>query len=268
MTNFKPQQFACAAAAFAAALLAAPAQASLSASLSTDVAAARASFQAQSAVLDAFDWSTLFAPGTHSTGQLGAWFSAGEVSFTAAGGAVNRAVAVNVGGSGTLAMGNWIDGSGFDGVGGAAAADLAVNGNESFDLRFGSAYRSMGLAISTGAGNFPRDVDLAGASFDFTARDATGQAVGSASVMLPAGAPYTAWLTLVASAPIYSLEVREATGATQMDQYFGNVLVTASAVSAVPEPSSWLLLAMGLAGMAMLRRQRAAAGTARGSLSR
>jgi PEP-CTERM motif len=260
--------FLCATAVVAAVLAAAPAQASLSASLDTNVAAARASFQAQSAVLDAFDWSTLFAPGTHSTGQLGSWFSAGEVSFTAAGGAVNRAVAVNVGGSGTLALGNWIDGGGFDGAGGAAAADLAVNGNESFDLRFGTGYRSMGLAISTGAGNFPRDIDLAGASFEFTARDASGQAVGSASAVLPAGAPYTGWLTLVASAPVYSLEVRETAGATLKDQYFGNVLVTASAVSAVPEPSSWLLLAMGLGGMAILRRQRPAAGPQRGGLSR
>lgn len=236
-----------------------PAHAGLSASISTDIAAARASFLAQASVLGAYDWSSLWSvAGTHTFNNLFPWTSAHDYSFEASNGVINGIHTVN-GHPASLAPGNWVDGPGFDSLDGlSAAADLALNGTESFDLAFGEPYRSVGLAISTGQSNYPDQTDLLGASFEFTALDAGGQAIGTASLSLPAGAPAAAWVTLVASAPIYRLQVRETVDQSMKDQYFSNLYATPTTVSAVPEPGAWLLMGAGLAGLGWLRRCRAA----------
>lgn len=231
-----------------------PAHAGLTASISTDIAAARASFLAQATVLGAYDWSSLFAAGTHVFGQGNPWINAPQYSFVASDGTINRALTAN-GHPNSLAPGNWVDGPGFDSPDGlSAAADLALNSSESFDLAFGAPYRSVGLAVATGKSNFPNEVDLLGASFDFIALDAGGQTIGTASLSLPAGAPAAAWVTLVASAPIHRLQVRETGAQSINDQYFSNIYATPATVSAVPEPGAWLLMAAGLAGLGWLRR--------------
>ena len=239
-------------------LCALPAHASLTATVSTDIPAARASFLSQATVLGAYDWSSLFAPGTHQFGNGNPWFNAGSFSFVDSGGAVNAIHSVN-GHPVSLAPGNWLDGPGFDSPDGQhAAADLAINGAESFDLAFGAPYLSVGLAVATGQSNFPTEVDLLGASFDFTALDASGQAIGTASLSLPAGAPAMAWVTLVASSPIHRLQVRETAAVSINDQYFSNIYATPATVNTVPEPGAWLLMGLGLAGLGLMRRRGAA----------
>jgi len=234
--------------AAAASLLATlPARADLAVSVNTDVLAGQAGFLAQSTVLGAYDWSGLFAPGTHSLGSLGAWSSHAQLQFLDSEGAVNAVVGVNAGAP--LAVGNWVDGPGFDAPDGQAAADLAINGAESFDLVFGAPYRSVGLAVVSGRSNLPSEVDLLGASFDFTALDASNQPIGTASLVLPAGAAAAAWVTLVSSAPITRLQVRETNAVNINDQYFSNIVATPALVSAVPEPGAWLLMGLGLAGL-------------------
>jgi hypothetical protein len=243
-----------------------PAHAGLTATVSTDIPAARAAFLSQATVLGAYDWSSLWPAGTHSFGIRGAVANRADLSFTASDGAINWAHTTNTDGFGlSLAPSNWVDGPGFDSPDGLhAAADLALNGSESFDLAFGSPYRSVGLAIATGQSNLPSEVDLRGASFDFTALDANGAAIGTASLNLPGGAPASAWVTLVASAPIHRLQVRETVvpGGTANDiindQYFSNIYATPATVSAVPEPGTWLLMGLGLAGLGLLRQQRTA----------
>jgi hypothetical protein len=245
-------------AATAGLLGALPAHASLTATISTDIPAARASFLSQATVLGAYDWSSLFAPGAHVFGNGHPWINAHSYSFVASDGAINSAHTVN-GHPVSLAPGNWVDGPGFDSLDGLhAAADLAINSYETFDLAFGSPYLSVGLAVSTGKSNFPTEVDLLGANFDFIALDATGQAIGSASLVLPAGAPAAAWVTLVASAPIHRLQVRETAAVGFNDQYFSNIYATPASVGTVPEPGAWLLMGLGLAGLGLVRRQRTA----------
>jgi hypothetical protein len=242
--------------ALAASLLAAtPARASLTATVSTDIPVARATFLAQASVLGAYDWSSLFAPGAHSFGSLGPWSSYATLQFTASDGALNSVVGVTSGAP--LAPGNWVDGPGFDSPSGlAAAADLALNGTESFDLVFGAPYLSVGLAIISGKSNLPGEVDLLGASFDFIALNALNQPIGTASLVLPAGAPAAAWVTLVASAPMSRLQVRETNAVSIKDQYFSNIYATPALVSAVPEPGSWLLMGLGLTAVSLRARSR------------
>jgi hypothetical protein len=243
--------------AAAASLLATlPARASLTATVSTDIPAARSAFLAQATVLGAFDWSSLFAPGVHSFGNLAPQRGAATIlSFDVGNGVINSVVGVGAGAP--LALGNWVDGPGFDSPNGlAAAADLAINGSESFDLVFGSPYRSVGLAVISGLSNLPAEVDLLGASFDFIALNALNQPIGTASLVLPAGAPAAAWVTLVASAPISRLEVRETNAASINDQYFSNIFATPAVVSAVPEPGAWLLMGLGLGMTALQLRSR------------
>ena len=231
-----------------------PAQATLTAAVSTDIVAARAHFLSQATVLGAYDWSSLFSTGTHALGSLGTVRNESQVNFLDSVGAVNSALGVS--GGLALAIGNWVDGPGFDAPGGQAAADLALNGIESFDLVFGSPYLSVGLAVVSGRSNLGSEVDLSGASFDFTALDASNQPIGTASLVLPAGAPASAWVTLVASAPIARLQVRETNAASIEDQYFSNIFATPAAVSAVPEPSAWLLMGLGLAVLHLGARAR------------
>lgn len=237
----------CFAAAAATALLTAGhAQAALTATVSTDLPAARSAFLAQATVLGAYDWSSKFAANTHTVGNLGAVINATTQSFTASDGA-NNTISGSVG---ALALGNWVDGTGFNAPNSSnAAADLALNGAESFNLAFQNAYRSVGMAVITGKSNFPADVDLLGASFEFTALNAQGASLGTAQLVLPAGAPAAAWVTLVSSAPIFGLQVREVGAVTIKDQYFSNIYATPATVSAVPEPGTWLMMAMGLAGL-------------------
>lgn len=256
---FKSRCWALAATSFLMAAL--PAQAGLVVTTSTDVTSARAGFLSRATVLDAYDWSSLFAAGAHSLGNTNPFFSAAALSFATSDGALNFALSVN-GVAQAMAPGNWLDGPGFntpDGQG--AAADLALNGAESFDLVFGSPYTSVGLAIATGLSNFPNEVDLLGASFDFIALDAAGQTIGQASLVLPAGAGNAAWVTLVSSAPMARLQVRETAAASIKDQYFSNVYATPADVTAVPEPSSWLLVGLGLSLTAASRYTRMRAST-------
>lgn len=220
------------------------AQASLTATVSTDIPAARAAFLAQATVLGAYDWS-----GT-------ALYGVASLNFTASDGAINSIVGATSHPA-PLAPSNWVNGPGFDSLDGlSSAADLALHGEESFDLVFGAPYLSVGMAVATGKSNFPTEVDLLGASFSFTALGALGQNVGSAELVLPAGAPATAWVTLVASAPIYRLQVRETASASQMDQYFSNIYATPTDVTAVPEPGTWCLMGLGLAALAARSSQR------------
>jgi hypothetical protein len=231
--------------------------AQLSIDVRSDILAARANFQAQAGVLEAFTWSSAFPPGTHVPGVFNPFLNLGGYTFTAADGSTHVAVGAN-GLALSFAPGNWIDGPGFDGPGGTATADLALNGAESFDLVFGTPYRSVGMAISTGMGNAPSEVDLTGASFVFTALNASGGVIGSANLSLAPGAPVSAWVTLVGTAPISRLLVREVNAVSIRDQYFSDVLVTPSAVSAVPEPASMLLLALGVVSLrlrSVLRQQ-------------
>lgn len=126
-------------AATACLLGALPAHASLTATVSTDIPAARASFLSQVTVLGAYDWSSLFAPGAHVFGNGHPWINAHSFSFVASDDAINWAQTTN-GHPVSLAPGNWVDGPGFDSLDGLhAAADLALNGTESFDLAFRSA---------------------------------------------------------------------------------------------------------------------------------
>ena len=232
-----------AATACIACLAAAPAQAGLSAAASTDIVAARSAFLAGAPEREVYDWNTIYGP----------WFPANfgsQISFTRSDGSVDRVL-------GNLSLGNWVDGPGFESLDGLQhVSELALNGVESFDLAFGKGYRSVGLAVASGHGNVPNQFDLNGASFEFTALDAAAQVIGSATLVLEAGAPVAKWVTLVASAPMRQLLVREVGAVHINDQYFGNIVVAPGAVAAVPEAPSALLLALGLVGMGGLVQAR------------
>lgn len=231
-----------------------PAQAALTATTSTHIPAARAAFLSQATVLGAYDWSSKFPPNTHVMGTVGALIMQTSMTFTASDGATNTIQGTNF----SLSPANWLDGPGFNSADGlSAAADLAIGGPEDFNLVFGSPYTSVGMAVATGLSNLPNEVDLLGASFNFVALDALGQAIGTASLVLPAGPGNAACVTLVSSAPMHSLQVRETAAATLRDQYFSNIYATPANVTAVPEPASWLMMALGLSGLGCCGRKRA-----------
>jgi hypothetical protein len=225
-----------------------------------DVLAGRAGFLAAGTTTVQFDWSTQFAPNAHTTGVLAPWFSLpGSLSVTLPDSTVNTITGVN---NSTLALGNWVDAPGFNGPTNAATADLALNSVESFDLEFGSGHRSVGFAIITGTGNTnePGDIDLNGATFTITARDAANNLIDSGTFALPAGAPASRWLTITSDVPFRKLEIREIGAASLADQYFSNIHTSVEAVSVVPLPAAaWMGLALLAATVApVIRRRRRA----------
>jgi hypothetical protein len=161
----------------------------------------------------------------------------------------------------SLNLANWLDGPGFDAPGGGAAADLAINGVESFDITFAAGHRSVGLAIATGQGNpitpgGTFDFDLLGASFSFTALDENGVVLGSASFTLAAGRPDAAWLTITADEPFRTLQVREVNAPSAADQYFSNVLAAVERVATPEAPAATLFLTALLALAGWRARKR------------
>ena len=125
----------------------------------SDVIAGRNAFLGAGTTTTQFDWSSLFSAGAHTPGVLIPNFSTASVSVTLPDSTVNSVVGANASAA-ALNFGNWVDAPGFNGSGGSAAADLAINGVESFDLSFGKDHRSVGLAIITGAGNLSSEIDL------------------------------------------------------------------------------------------------------------
>lgn len=150
---------------------------------------------------------------------------------------------------------NWVDAAGFGGK------DLAINGVESFDLLFGQDHQSVGLAIITGTGLFPNEVDLNGATFEFKAFDASSNLVGTATHTLSTGVD-SDWITLNSTTAFSKLEVRELGAASIADQYFSDILTSVeqtNPASDVPEPTSLAIFALGglaLAANSVRRRNR------------
>ncbi len=243
--------------------IAGPAHAGLVISTNADTVAGRDAFLAAGTTQTLFDWNAAFAPGSFTPGALGPLVSLASITTAPLpDGSVNTAVGANGVGL-ALALGNWIDGGVFDEAG-SAAADLAINGIESFNLFFGRGHRSIGLAVSSGAGNLPAEVDLTGALFDFRAFDDLGAEVGVASLSLAAGRADQQWLTVTADREFRRIEVRERGAATIADQYFSNIHTSVEAVGlagTVPVPGSLALVTLGL-GLAarQARRARATAG--------
>lgn len=228
--------------------LATPAQAGLVIATNADTVAGRDAFLAAGTTQTLFDWNAAFAPGSFVTGSLGPLTSLASYTTAALPDAsVNTAVGANGVGL-ALALGNWIDGGVFDDTSGAAA-DLAINGIESFNLLFGRGHRSIGLAVASGAGTLPGEYDLTGAIFDFRALDADGAEVGVATLTLAAGRADQQWLTLTADREFRRIEVRERGAATIADQYFSNIHTSVEAVGpagTVAAPGSLALAALGL----------------------
>lgn len=214
--------------------------ASLSITSYSDVVVGRSAFLSAGTATTQFDWSSLFAPNAHTIGVLAPQIpSVSFQSVTLPDSTVNTVV------GNTLNFGNWVDAPGFNGAGDTAVADLAINGIESFDLLFEKGHQSVGFAVISGTGNFPRDVDLSGASFTFTALDANDTIIGSASFALAADKVDQAWLTIVSDIPFRKLEVREiGENASAYDQYFSNILTSETLV---PEP-----ITIGFVGLGSL----------------
>jgi hypothetical protein len=213
----------------------------------SDVVAGRTAFLAAGTATTQFDWSSLFAPGAHSAGNLFPRIQQNTISVTLPDETVNSITGVAV--PDALNLANWVDAPGFNGPGNAAVADLAINDIESFDLVFGKALRSVGFAIITGTGNRPSEVDLSGATFQFTAKDQAGSVIGSGTFSLASGRADQAWLTITSYGAFWRLEVREVGASSIADQYFSNILTSDQSVTAVPEPASITLFGTGLGGL-------------------
>jgi hypothetical protein len=160
--------------------------------------------------------------------------------------------------SSSIHLGNWIDGDGFNpnGVGfnasnGAAAPDLGIDNAEDFSLQFTNPIREVGVAIATGISNVPGETDHLGAVFQVT----TNTGDQGTLTLVDAGLGYTAWVTIASNTPFQTLTFFEPSGNIE-DQYFGNILTSVTPVPTVPEPGSFVLLFLGVAGLAGWRHTR------------
>ncbi len=226
------------------------AQAGVSIASTTDTVAGRAAYTSAGTTQTQFDWNAAYAAPNFTPGSLGSALTLGSYSTPPLpDGTTNMVVGANPGAN--LVLGNWIDGDVFDTVGTAAAADLAINGVESFNLLFGRGHQSIGLAIASGTGNLPREYDLTGATFLFSAFDDGGALLGSATLILQSGSPQRVWMTLNADSEFRRIEVRELGASSIADQYFSNIYTSVQPVSAVPEPGSLLLIGLGLGALAL-----------------
>jgi len=79
----------------ALALWAAPGHAALDQQVRSDILAARADFQAQAGVPEAFTWSSVFAPGTHTPGNYSPKLNLAAFSFTASDGRTHSGVSAH-----------------------------------------------------------------------------------------------------------------------------------------------------------------------------
>jgi hypothetical protein len=228
--------------------LAAPAS-SLTINQNSDLEAGIAAFGAS---LPLMTWSNLFAPGTSWT--AGSADPAPKISGVAT--QIDPVTGTVVTAS-SMYIGNWIDGLGFNFSDGAAAPDLAINGPEDFTLNFTTGVTKIGLAVSTGLGNYvPSQVDNLGAVFQLTTSSGD---TGTFSLVDP-GNGLVVWLTVQSSIPFTAITFQEPVGSNNKDQYFGNVLTSKSDFSAVPLPPAVAVFAsgLGLIGLLSWRRKRKA----------
>jgi hypothetical protein len=228
-------------------------------SSNSNVIAGRNAFLAAGTTTTQFDWSSFFAPGAHTTGQLGPVYTTPSAFVTLPDSTVNTIVGTNSNHF-PLAIGNWVDAPGFTGLGNTAIADLAINGEESFAIEFGNGHRSVGLAIITGASNLPNEVDLTGATFLFSAKDENGGLLGTALFSLAAGQADQAWLTITSDVSFRRFEVVEIAVVSAYDQYFSNILTSEESVNidrgTVPEPGSLALLIGAMGGLIAVAKRR------------
>jgi hypothetical protein len=146
----------------------------------------------------------------------------------------------------TLAIGNWINGDGFNpnGIGfnrpsGAAGPDLAVNGPEDFSFEFVNAVTRVGFAVSTGLSlpSLTSEIDHTGAIFQLS----TDTGDTGMLTLVDTGDGYSAWVDISSGLPFHVLTFFEPSANVQ-DQYFGDVFAPAT----IPEPSSLVVLSFAI----------------------